>query len=222
MRCTGILPYHTCPHHLRWRWFFSPRSGHASPWFCCTAGRSGLASGSGRLGSSCSSRCKTWNQQNSAGIPAQSCETGGNRVKQTDRQKMKKHRQKDRRWEIVTAQVLIVMCAVAFMGSVSKKIVLQGLKTEITTWKLWLWHFSVSPLAFNLQILYAPHLQAANYATWRVNEVPVWVKNLTEQVQKPIVQTLCFFVLRQQYTMCLRRYWETCTPFPQASKQAGH
>lgn len=118
VRCTGVLPYHTCPHHLRWRWLSSPRSGRVSPWFCCRAGRSGPASGSGRPGSSCGSRCKTWNQESSAGTPAQRGETGGNGER--DRRWRNIERGRDRQWEIVTAQVLIVMCAVAFMGPVSK------------------------------------------------------------------------------------------------------
>lgn len=87
VRCTGVLPYHTCPHHLRWRWLSSPRSGRASPWSCYRADRSGPASGSGRPGSSCGSRCKTWNQQSSAGTPAQRWESRGNRGGTTRRKR---------------------------------------------------------------------------------------------------------------------------------------
>lgn len=65
------------------------------------------------------------------------------------------------------------MCAVAFMGPMSKEIPLQGLKTEKATWKLWLWRLNVSLLAFNWHILYALHLQADNYAPRCVNEVTV-------------------------------------------------
>lgn len=138
--------------------------------------------------------------------------------RQTDRQKMKKHRKKERqtvRDRHSTGVDSNVCCC--FYGPCVKKIVLQGLKTEITTWKLRLWHFSVYLLAFNLQILYGPHLQAANYATRRVNEVPVWVKTSVNKC-KAYRAALCCFVLRQRYTMCPWRYWETCTPFPQASK----
>lgn len=71
VRCTGVLPYHTCPHHLHWRWLSFPRSGRVCQWFCCRVDRSGLASGSGHLGFWCGFRCKTWNQQSAAAIPAQ-------------------------------------------------------------------------------------------------------------------------------------------------------
>lgn len=128
VRCTGVLPYHTCPHHLHWRWYSCLRSVRASPWSCCRAGRSGLASGSGRQGSSCGSQCKTWNQQSSAGPPVGSSGR---------KQKQKKYRKKgkDRWFEIRTAQVLIVTCAVAFFyWRCFRKMVLQGLKTA------WLWY----------------------------------------------------------------------------------
>lgn len=39
-----------------------------------------------------------------------------------------------------------------FYGTGVKKILLQGLKTEITSWKLWLWHFRVCLLSFNWHI----------------------------------------------------------------------
>lgn len=67
-----------------------------------------------------------------------------------------------RRWlEMVMAQVLTVMCAVAFMGASKKKR------------NLWLWHFNVSRLAFNLHILFVLPLRADNYVMRRVNEVSV-------------------------------------------------
>lgn len=115
VRCTGVLPYHTCPHHLHWRWYSCLRSVRVSLWSCCKAGRSGPASGSGRRGSSCGSRCKTWNQQSSAGPPGGVA--GGNR----DRKKKKQKRGKDRWLKVGTAQVLIVAHAVAFLLELFQK-----------------------------------------------------------------------------------------------------
>ena len=128
---------------------------------------------------------------------------------------------KDRQWEIVMAQVLIVICAAAFIGPVSKKIVLRGLKTHIQTRKLRLWHFNVSLPTFNRHILYALHLQADNYARRCVNEVTVCIK-IPQNKCKAYSATVCCFVLTQRYTMCPGRYWETCTPFPQASKPTSN
>lgn len=205
MRCTGILPYHTCPHHLRWHWFSSLRSGHVSPWSCYRADRSGPASGSGRPGSSCGSRCRTWNQQSSAGTPAE--------VWFRRKQRETKHRKRERRMVRRHQQVLIVMCAVAFMGAVSKRLSSRGWRLN---WELVLWHFIVSHLALNWHILYALHLQADNYVTRCVNEVTVWIK-ISQNKCKAYNATFSYFVLRQQYSMCPRRSWETCTPFPKAS-----
>lgn len=122
VRCTGTLPYHTGPHHLRWRWFSSLRSGRVSPWSCYRADRSGPACGSGRPGSSCGSRCKHWNQQGAAGTPEQRCKQGG-------KERWNTGRETDRGLErFPWRRCLVVMCA--FMGAVSKRLHLRGSKPK--------------------------------------------------------------------------------------------
>ncbi len=158
MRCTGVLPYHTCPHHLRWRWFSSPRSGRVSLWFCCRADRSGPASGSGRPGSSCGFRCKTWNQQSSAGTPAQRRETRGNRER--ERQRMRKHKNRQRQTvrHCQDKGVDSNMFCFFYGPYYKKNFLLQGLKKlRHQLGNCGLDFFNISHLAFKWHIWYASH-----------------------------------------------------------------